>query len=53
MTDKQKQEVLANNWEAYIKASLAIADTSKTKYEIIPYKNWKGIRKVNLTINKG
>jgi hypothetical protein len=53
MTDKQKQEILANDWLAYIKASLAMAESSKTKYQIIPYKNWKGIRKINLTINKG
>jgi hypothetical protein len=48
MTDKQKQEMLSNNWLAYIKASLAMANTSKDKYEIVPYKNWKGIKKVNL-----
>jgi hypothetical protein len=29
MTDKQKQEILANDWLAYIKASLAMANTSK------------------------
>jgi hypothetical protein len=47
MTDKQKQEILANDWLAYIKASLAMANTSKDKYEIVPYKNWKGIKKYN------
>ena len=52
MTDKQKQEILANNWLAYIKASLAMANT-KDKYEIVPYKNWKGIKKVNVIITKG
>jgi len=53
MTDKQKQEMLSNNWTAYIKASLAMANTSKDKYEIVPYKNLKGIKKVNVIITKG
>ena len=51
MTDKQKQEILANDWLAYIKASLAMAESSKTKYQVIPYKNLKGIRKIKLTLN--
>jgi hypothetical protein len=53
MTDKQKQEMLANNWVAYIKASLVMANTSKDKYEIVPYKNWKGIKKVSLITTMG
>ena len=53
MTDKQKQEMLSNNWLAYIKASLAMANTSKDKYEIVPYKNWKGIKKVSLITTGG
>jgi hypothetical protein len=53
MTDKQKQEMLANNWVTYIKASLVMANTSKDKYEIVPYKNWKGIKKVSLITTEG
>ena len=48
MKNKQLQEKASHNWEVYISLAQWVAIDSPTKYEIIPYKSYRGIKKIKV-----
>ena len=43
---KKKSELLANNWPSYIGEAIKTGLESPTPYRVIPYKNGRGIKKI-------
>ena len=52
MNKKQLLKKASNNWETYIDLAKWVAMDSPTKYEVIPYKSYKGIKKIKLAGEK-
>jgi len=48
MTSKELLKKASNNWDIYIALCISVATDSPTKYEVIPYKNYKGIKKIKM-----
>ena len=48
MKNKHRQEKSCHNWEGYISLAQWGAMDSPTKYEIIPYKSYRGIKKIKV-----
>ena len=48
MTKKQILKKASNNWETYIDLAKWVALDSPTKYQVIPYKSYKGIKKIKI-----
>jgi len=48
MTKKQLLIKASNDWETYIDLAKWVAMDSPTKYEVIPYKSYKGIKKIKI-----
>lgn len=44
--EKYIDHVLANNWPSYIREAIKTGLESPTPYEVIPYKNGRGIKKI-------
>ena len=48
MTEKELLKKASSNWETYIALCISVATNSPTKYEVIPYKSYKGIKKIKI-----
>lgn len=44
--DKRHHPIMANDWETYLMEAIKTGLTSPTPYEVIPYKNGIGIKKI-------
>ena len=51
MTLKQLLKKASNNWETYIALCVSCGYDSPTKYKVIPYKSYKGIKKIKVGEN--
>jgi len=44
--DSRHHPIMATNWETYLMEAIKTGLTSPTPYEVIPYKNGIGIKKI-------
>jgi len=46
--DTRHHPIMATNWETYLMETIKAGLTSPTPYKVIPYKNGRGIKKIEL-----